>query len=87
MFVQTITIVVGINRHCTNPTQPLGLLLETGGAPQIRFFCILSRLLLIIDPREFSPYLSIIIPGLKMALLHPITDVRSTAAKALGALT
>jgi HEAT repeat protein len=42
---------------------------------------------MISDPRDFSPYLSIIIPGLKTALLDPIPDVRSTAAKALGALT
>ena len=42
---------------------------------------------MISDPRDFTPYLPIIIPGLKAALLDPIPDVRSTSAKALGSLT
>jgi len=39
------------------------------------------------DPKDFVPYLSILLPDLKTVLLDPIPDVRSTAAKALGSLT
>ena len=39
------------------------------------------------DPRDFVPYLPTLIPDLKTVLLDPIPDVRSTSAKALGALT
>ncbi len=39
------------------------------------------------DPRDFVPYLSILLPDLKTVLLDPIPDVRSTSAKALGFLT
>ena len=39
------------------------------------------------DPRDFVPYLSILLPDLKTVLLDPIPDVRSTSAKALGYLT
>ena len=38
------------------------------------------------DPRDFIPYIPILIPDLKAAILDPIPDVRSTAAKALGSL-
>lgn len=39
------------------------------------------------DPRDFVPYLPTILPALKVVLLDPIPDCRSTAAKALGSLT
>jgi len=39
------------------------------------------------DPRDFVPYLSILLPDLKSVLLDPIPDVRSTSAKAFGSLT
>ena len=39
------------------------------------------------DPKDFVPYIPILIPDLKAAVLDPIPDVRSTAAKALGSLT
>uniref|UniRef100_A0A7S4K262 TOG domain-containing protein n=2 Tax=Odontella aurita TaxID=265563 RepID=A0A7S4K262_9STRA len=39
------------------------------------------------DPRDFVPYLPILLPDLKVVLLDPIPDVRSTSAKALGSLT
>jgi HEAT repeat protein len=39
------------------------------------------------DPRDFEPYVPVLIPDLKSALLDPIPDVRSTSAKALGSLT
>eukprot|EP00978_Attheya_sp_CCMP212_P014376 scaffold36531_cov52-Attheya_sp.AAC.4 len=39
------------------------------------------------DPKDFVPYLPMLLPDLKSVLLDPIPDVRSTAAKALGALT
>jgi HEAT repeat protein len=39
------------------------------------------------DSRDFVPYLPTLLPDLKAALLDPIPDVRSTAAKALGSLT
>ena len=41
---------------------------------------------MISSPDDFSPYLSVLLPGLKSVLLDPIPDVRSTSAKALGAL-
>lgn len=39
------------------------------------------------DPRDFVPYIPILIPDLKNSVLDPIPDVRSTSAKALGSLT
>ncbi|KAL7456767.1 hypothetical protein ACHAWC_008242 [Mediolabrus comicus] len=39
------------------------------------------------DARDFVPYLPILLPDLKSALLDPIPDVRSISAKALGSLT
>lgn len=39
------------------------------------------------DPRDFVPYLPILLPDLQTALVDPIPDVRSTSAKALGSLT
>ena len=39
------------------------------------------------DPRDFVPYVPTLLPDLQVALLDPIPDVRSTAAKALGSLT
>lgn len=39
------------------------------------------------DPKDFVPYLPTLLPDLQTALLDPIPDVRSTAAKALGSLT
>jgi hypothetical protein len=39
------------------------------------------------EPKDLIPYLPILLPDLKLALLDPIPDVRSTAAKALGSLT
>ncbi|KAL9182373.1 hypothetical protein ACHAXT_013025 [Thalassiosira profunda] len=39
------------------------------------------------DPRDFVPYLPILLPDLKSTLLDPIPDVRSISAKSLGSLT
>jgi len=39
------------------------------------------------DPRDFVPYLPTLLPDLKLVLVDPIPDCRSTAAKALGSLT
>eukprot|EP00547_Thalassionema_nitzschioides_P012180 CAMPEP_0194261726 /NCGR_PEP_ID=MMETSP0158-20130606/46175_1 /TAXON_ID=33649 /ORGANISM="Thalassionema nitzschioides, Strain L26-B" /LENGTH=3020 /DNA_ID=CAMNT_0039001857 /DNA_START=53 /DNA_END=9111 /DNA_ORIENTATION=- len=39
------------------------------------------------DPKDFVPYLPLLLPDLQLALLDPIPDVRSTAAKALGSLS
>jgi len=39
------------------------------------------------DPRDFVPYLPILLPDLKVVLLDPIPDVRSISAKAFGSLT
>lgn len=39
------------------------------------------------DPKDFVPYLPLLLPDLQGCLLDPIPDVRSTAAKALGSLT
>lgn len=39
------------------------------------------------DPKDFVPYLPILLPDLKAVLLDPIPDCRSIAAKALGSLT
>ena len=39
------------------------------------------------DPRDFVPYLPTLLPDLKVVLLDPIPDCRSTSAKALGSLT
>jgi HEAT repeat protein len=39
------------------------------------------------DPKDFVPYLPMLLPDLQTALLDPIPDVRSTSAKALGSLT
>lgn len=39
------------------------------------------------DPKDFVPYLPILLPDLKAVLLDPIPDCRSISAKALGSLT
>jgi len=39
------------------------------------------------DPRDFVPYLPVLLPDLKSTLLDPIPDVRSISAKSLGSLT
>ena len=39
------------------------------------------------DPKDFLPYLPILLPDLQLAMLDPIPDVRSTSAKAVGSLT
>ena len=39
------------------------------------------------DPKDFLPYLPVLLPDLQLALLDPIPDVRSTSAKAVGSLT
>lgn len=39
------------------------------------------------EPKDLIPYLPILLPDLKISLLDPIPDVRSTSAKALGSLT
>ena len=41
---------------------------------------------MISDPRDLHPYIQTLLPGLQLALLDPIPDVRSTSAKALGSL-
>jgi HEAT repeat protein len=38
------------------------------------------------DPKDFVPYLPILLPDLKAVLLDPIPDCRSISAKALGSL-
>jgi len=39
------------------------------------------------DPKDFVPYLPILLPDLKAVLLDPIPDCRSISAKAFGSLT
>jgi HEAT repeat protein len=39
------------------------------------------------DPKDFLPYLPILLPDLQLAVLDPIPDVRSTSGKAIGSLT
>ena len=39
------------------------------------------------DPRDFVPYLPILLPDLQSTLIDPIPDVRSISAKSLGSLT
>ena len=39
------------------------------------------------DPKDFVPYLPILLPDLKSVLLDPIPDCRSISAKAIGSLT
>ena len=36
------------------------------------------------DPKELAPYLEDVIPGLKLALLDPVPEVRNVSAKSLG---
>lgn len=38
------------------------------------------------DPKDFIPYLPILLPDLQLSMLDPIPDVRSTSAKAVGSL-
>jgi hypothetical protein len=39
------------------------------------------------EPKDFIPYLDMLLPDLKGVLLDPIPDCRSISAKALGSLT
>jgi HEAT repeat protein len=63
--------------------------LRDRGAGAKRYGALISGNIctMINDPRDFVPYVSILIPDLKIALMDPIPDVRSTSAKALGSLT
>jgi hypothetical protein len=63
--------------------------LRDRGAGAKRYGALISGNIctMINDPRDFAPYVSILIPDLKSALIDPIPDVRSTSAKALGSLT
>jgi len=63
--------------------------LRDRGAKTKRYGALISGNIcsMIDDPRDFVPYLPILLPDLKTVLLDPIPDVRSTSAKALGALT
>ncbi|PRW50843.1 Translational activator GCN1 isoform A [Chlorella sorokiniana] len=41
---------------------------------------------LVNDPRDMQPYVPLLLPELKAALVDPLPEVRATAAKALGSL-
>ncbi|KAI3427088.1 hypothetical protein D9Q98_007027 [Chlorella vulgaris] len=38
------------------------------------------------DPRDMAPYVTLLLPELKAALVDPLPEVRATAAKAMGSL-
>ena len=63
--------------------------LRDRGATTKRFSALIAGNIctMINDPRDFIPYIPILIPDLKNSVLDPIPDVRSTSAKALGSLT
>ena len=41
---------------------------------------------LIADPRDVVPYLPVLLPALKKAVVDPIPDVRATSARGMGSL-
>jgi HEAT repeat protein len=47
---------------------------------------IIGNMYQLTDPKDLSPYLSGIVPGLKESLVDPVPDVRSNSAVALGAM-
>ena len=60
---------------------------ETGGEAKKHAARILGNLAsLVNNPRDLSPYMGTLLPELKRLLVDPLPDVRSTAARALGAL-
>ena len=63
--------------------------LRDRGATTKRFAALISANIttMVNDAKEMIPYLPTLLPDLQSALLDPIPDVRSTAAKAMGSLT
>lgn len=39
-----------------------------------------------LPPQDLSPYVSLLVPELRLSLIDPLPEVRATAAKALGSL-
>ena len=47
---------------------------------------IISRMYSLTNPKDLTPYLPNIVPGVKVALVDPVPEVRAVSSKALGAM-
>jgi len=68
------------------PVLQRGLKDKSGVAKRQSALIIGNMVTMCNDPKDFAPYMSTLLPGLKATLLDPIPDVRTTASKSVGSL-
>ncbi|GMI31680.1 hypothetical protein TrCOL_g1939 [Triparma columacea] len=68
------------------PVLQRGLKDKSGVAKRQSALIIGNMVTMCNDAKDFAPYMSTLLPGLKATLLDPIPDVRTTASKSIGSL-
>jgi hypothetical protein len=68
------------------PVLQRGLKDKSGTGKRHSALIVGNMVTMINDPKDFSPYIEPLLPGIKAVLLDPIPDVRATASKCIGSL-